>query len=676
VLIGSTVGVEVRAAVRPDGATPGRPTMPVARPRVGLRPASAVYVLAVLVIIGLALALRVSHLSDPTDISDEGIRGMQLRLMMAGFRPVTEIYASQGPLSLWIFYPLAALLGPDIVVGRLTVVLSSLVAIVGVMLLANRFAGRVGTLAAALTLAASPVFLENSRLAFVEVPSSACTVVAMVLVAQFQGTRKWYWLTASAVLLAVGTLAKPMAMVAAPAAAVLLLTLNGHTRRPWRRRLADLGLYGLVGCVACTVAVVAIGPSAVFDQVVSYRLAARATRGWDFLTNAGIVWQEVGRQGAGMLLLAIAGLIASILRRNPVGLAAVAWLVATLAALLTYSPLWPKHVAYVLPPLALLVGAGVAALWVALRDARRGAAFWFSAATAILTGGLLVWSLPSLLADDRALIERHVSSDLARYGDDLRIIAAATQPGDFIVMDDAYPAMLSGRLTPPWLADLSWNRILARALMPDDAIDATRMYNSRVLSIQDDHLGQLSRYVAWADREYVLVKSYAQRRPVRFRRVYVSRDVDRAPVLSALRAAIASPTDVTIGPADLLGYTIERRDLKAGSRADLTLLWQARQDAPSEHALVIRLRDSKGNVAQESQWKVGDGGQELQTWRAGDWQSQTLRLLIDDVPPGTYHLTLALVSPRGGPALVSVRSGDARAAAADELDLGEVAVIR
>jgi hypothetical protein len=423
--------------------------------------------------------------------------------------------------------------------------------------------------------------------------------------------------------------------------------------------------------------IVLIGPSIVYDQLVNYRLAARATRGWDVVTNLMLVWQELGRNGPGLLVAAAIGLVMALARRRPIEVSAVAWLLVTLAALLVYSPLWPKHVAYLMPPFAVLVGTGVAAIWSAVADGASNSSRRIGVVSALVVAGLLLWSMPAIAADDRALVYRHAGSDLARYGDDLRIVAAATRPGEFIVMDDAYASMLTGRLTPPWLADLSWNRVLARALTPDQAIEATRQYNSRVLGIQDDHLGQLSRYLAWADREYVLVKSYVQRRPARFRRVYVSRDVDRAPILEALRESIASSTDATIGPADLLGYELERRDLKAGSRIDLTLLWQTRQETPPEHALVVRLRDAAGTAVQESEWKLGDGGQELHSWHAGDWQSQTLRLLTEEVPPGTYRLTLALVSPRGGAEPANVRSGAVTVRpSGDEIDLGDVSVTR
>jgi hypothetical protein len=271
---------------------------------------------------------------------------------------------------------------------------------------------------------------------------------------------------------------------------------------------------------------------------------------------------------------------------------------------------------------------------------------------------------------------RKAGDDYARYADDRLIVEAATRPDDFVVIDDAYLGMMTGRLTPPSLADLSWNRILARALTADQAIAETRRYDSRILILQDDHLGQVQRYLTWADREYVLVKSYVQRRPARFRRVYAAPDLDLTAVRETLRASLAQPTEVTVGPAALLGYEVEPREIKAGSRLDLTLMFEALQDRPPEHALITRLRDASGDVPWEGEWKVGDGTQELHTWEAGRWQAQTMRLLVDDVPPGTYTLTIALQRPNGNPAQIATRSGATVWRTNDELDLGQVTVFR
>jgi len=445
--------------------------------------------------------------------------------------------------------------------------------------------------------------------------------------------------------------------------------------RPSRTRLVDLALFSLTGAVICALVVLAVGPSTLYEQVVAYRLGARAVRGWDLMSNARLIAEQLRLNGSGVLLAALVGLVAAVLDRRPLPVAVAAWLVGTFAALLAYSPLWEKHVTYLMPPLAILGGIGLAALVPLLfrRWSPRTLALGLPVVAAL---ALTVADAPTLAAADRAVMHRHAGDDFGRYADDLLIVQSATAPDDFVVVDDAYLAMLTGRLTPPLLADLSWNRILARALTADQAIAETRRFDSRILVLQDDHLGQVQRYLTWADREYVLVKSYAQRRPARFRRVYAAPGLDLAPVKVALRGSLAQPTEVTIGPAALLGYELERREIKPGSRVDLTLMLEALQNRPPEHALVVKLRDASGSAAWESEWKVGDGSQEFQTWGAGRWQAQTLRLLIEDVPEGAYTLTIALQRPNGNAAPVSVTSGAKVWRTGDEVDLGRVQVVR
>ena len=60
-------------------------------------------VVGVLALLGAALAMRLVNLNATIGKFDEGIRGEQLLLMAAGFRPFRDIFASQGPLSLDVF---------------------------------------------------------------------------------------------------------------------------------------------------------------------------------------------------------------------------------------------------------------------------------------------------------------------------------------------------------------------------------------------------------------------------------------------------------------------------------------------------------------------------------------------------------------------------------------------
>jgi 4-amino-4-deoxy-L-arabinose transferase-like glycosyltransferase len=681
-------------------------------PAVVTRPglALALEAAAIALILGVALWLRLAGISHPTDISDEGIRGVQLRLLQAGFRPVSDIYASQGPLSLWLFWPGVALVGPDIVVARMTVAVNSLIVLLGTAWLARARGGPFAGIVAAAVLAVSPVFLDNSRLAFVEVPSIAPTVLSLVLLLVFQRSGQRGWLAASAVLLAIGTLAKPMAAIAGLPALILLLAPSSprlpadarkaasdlSAARAWRARLTDLVMFALIGASICALVVLAVGPTTLYEQMVAYRIGARAVRGWDLASNARLIADQLQLNGWGVLLASLVGVAGVETRRQIVGLAVAAWMVGGLGALLMYSPLWEKHVTYLMPPLAILAGIGlasVAPLFRLMFPSSRSSvaipagssALWgprlrcpalAMAGLAVVAAILIVTSAPSVWAADRAILNRRAGDDFQRYSDDLLIVQAATARDDFVVIDDAYQAMLSGRLTPPFLADLSWNRILARALTADQAISETRRFDSKILVLQDDHLGQVQRYLTWADKEYVLVKSYQQRRPARIRRVYAQPGLDLSAARDALRASLAQPTDVTIGPARLLAYELERREIKPGSRVDLTLMFEALQDRPPEHALITRLRDTDGKVTWENEWKVGEGGQELHFWSAGRWQSQTMRLLVDDIEPGTYTVTIALQRPNGGPERVTATSGASAMPSGDEVDLGQVQVVR
>jgi hypothetical protein len=107
----------------------------------------------------------------------------------------------------------------------------------------------------------------------------------------------------------------------------------------------------------------------------------------------------------------------------------------------------------------------------------------------------------------------------------------------------------------------------------------------------------------------------------------------------------------------------------------LTVHWEALRDNPPGHDVVIRLRDTDGKPVQETEFAIGDGDQVFGTWRAGQWQLQTLRVEVDRrVRPGRYTLTLGLDSSDAGAR--SLRgTGDAVEINADgELVLGTMVI--
>jgi 4-amino-4-deoxy-L-arabinose transferase-like glycosyltransferase len=270
------------------------PTL-IGPPRAWVRPRAGgvVKVLALAALMAVALVPRLVGIANNTDLGDEGNRGLQLRMMAAGFRPVSEVYASQGPLSLVVFYPLYVLFGSDNVAARLADAVYGIAGIVATVCLGWAIGGPTAGIAAGLLLALSPVYLEYSRLALVEVPSLAPTLAALVALAAYRAGGRRPWLALSAVLLAVGTLAKPMAAVAALAAGTLIVA--GSDRRPAAaraRRLADLLIYGVVGLAVVIAIVFLVGPAEVWDQ---YSWSARPRSG----TRSSATASAPGPSGAG-----------------------------------------------------------------------------------------------------------------------------------------------------------------------------------------------------------------------------------------------------------------------------------------------------------------------------------------------------------------------------------------
>ena len=94
--------------------------------------------LGLIVLLALAIPTRMLNLDAFAGKFDEGIRGTQLMLMAAGYRPFRDIFASQGPLSLDIFFPTYLLFGQTLYptwlfntlwVGAVVVILTLLLAV-------------------------------------------------------------------------------------------------------------------------------------------------------------------------------------------------------------------------------------------------------------------------------------------------------------------------------------------------------------------------------------------------------------------------------------------------------------------------------------------------------------------------------------------------------------------
>jgi hypothetical protein len=652
--------------------------------------------LATLLIVAVALPMRLANIGSYSGKGDEGIRAEQLLLMAAGFRPVKEVFASQGPLSLDVFYPFYLALGQTLAGARLAVVVASLLAILATFWAGSLAGGRLGGWLAAALLIASPTFLKNSRLALVEIPAILPAIVALGAALAYQQRGERRWLVVSAIALALALAIKPMVVAVVPAVGLALLLRRSPTRggamncaptapaQVWAQFIApaaepippspehggvtsakpmfaprsgwgvgdllrDLLLYAAVAGAILAVIVVWVGPSDLYDQLIRYRVGSREAEGWSLRDNWEMLWGELQwDQPAFFGLAGLGGIILSIVRPR-VGLPLLTWGVLSFVLLLLYSPLGIKHAALQLPPTALLAGAGLGAVWQMVKPSPRPSPTgrgsipggtgrsvlrWGAAGAMGLAGLAYLAALPTVVVkDQQAMTVGDMGSD-PPYRQESQLVQSLTGPNDFILVDDPYLAFLNGRKMPPWLVDTSYFRIRSGALSGADVVDHAERFDVRLMLLASDNLRQLKKFGDWADEQFVVVK-IDERSNRKDRALYLAEDADLTAARAAVRAAVPGVVEVDGTLADQVrvrSYALEQDSVRSGGTVGLTVEWEALGPIPVDWRQVTFLRDRAGQIVDQSERSLGGGSGGTSTWTPGRWVFRSSGLSI---PPKT-----------------------------------------
>ncbi|MBA2447086.1 MAG: glycosyltransferase family 39 protein [Chloroflexi bacterium] len=601
-----------------------------------------------------ATFMRLVRLGNGGGDLDEGIRGMQLLLMSAGYRPVAEIYSSQGPLLLDLLYPVYHLFGETLGAARLAVALYSLIGILGAYWVARLLGGPIGGATAAALLALSPTYLRNSRQALAEAPALAPAILAVGAAVAYQRSGRRAWLLLSGVLLGVALLIKPIVV-----AAVVPIAVAAYLGP--RRGAGPVLLVGAVTAAVVVGIVLLTGLPAVFNQMVEYRLRSREASGWELRENWKLLQATLGRDGLGLFALAIGSGLALLTASPRRGLPFVLWPLASLGLLLAYAPLFPKHAVVVLPPLAVAAGAGAGLVWRAAR-ARR----WQGMLGLVLLAGpalFYLWSAPAVLAWDARLMSFGPSTEGERFAesaDAARTIATLTTRGQFVITDHPYLAFLAQRLVPPELADPSKTRVRARELTGEDIAASGEAYDARLVVLWGDRLRTLRGFTAWLDRTFLPVKVYA-RGPDSPRVVYARRDADSSVVRSALQDSIRTPSAVDFGNAlRLSGYSVDREELARNGDVGVAYEWEAVGRASVDYHILTELRGPDGQVWAAEELSLGGRSIGVTDWQPGRWLFQASTLEIPaEAPSGEYVLSVGVHDSRAR-AELAITAGDPR----------------
>jgi hypothetical protein len=606
-------------------------------------------------LLGVALVTRLVNLDAYTGKFDEGIRLEQLLLMRAGFRPVRDIFAGQGPLSLDLFYGPYLWFGQSLAAARGAVVLCSLFALLAAYWTASQVAGRLAGLLAVLLLVLSPLYLKNSRLALLEVPALAPAMLALGAALRYQRDGRRGWLALSAVALASALLIKPLVIGVAVPIGLSLLAQPGR-----RRCLTDLLRYALIVLAVGALVVALYGAEQVWQQVVVYRGSARSFNGWSLKENWSILSQELRDEPLPFYALAITSALALAAFRPRLGLPLALWPLTNLALLLVYSPLQFKHAAILLPSLALVTAVALSKLgqaaWAAwasrdygtirlkMSSRARPATCLALLVAAALT--LLVWylvALPATLRQLAQVMSGTAETRVETYADESRFINQLTGPSDFVLVDDPIVAYNARRLVPPALVDSSSYRVRSGALRGRDVVGAVEQFDVRLLFLFSDGLRELDSVDDFVDDRYRAIW-IAERQNGKDRALYLRDDADLTTARALLGAGLQVPPAAEFGgDLRLVGYNLIRDELPAGASTSLILHWEALRPMTPDYHVVTRLRGPDSQADYQSEKALGGGGEGTASWEPGRW---VVRSQMLTVPPravaGDYRLTISV----------------------------------
>jgi 4-amino-4-deoxy-L-arabinose transferase-like glycosyltransferase len=437
---------------------------------------------------------------------DEGVYLQTAWAVQRGHALYAETFSAQPPLLPTLLAGLFQLTGPSVEAARALVAGLSAAALVGVALLAGRGGGWVAGVGAMALLALSPGFLLGARTVSPEVPALALATLAVGLAVHAE--RRWGWWLAIGGVAALAALTKLSALVVVPALALPLLVGWVRAPRGWaalRPVVATLALPLLLG--ALVLAWVDLGAAA--DQVLGLRADAYDAYPEPPLENARRI-VAVARAHPAAGLLALVGVVALWQRgRWLTLLTSLTLLLTTLAALLTYRPLFGHHLVLLWPPVAALGGVGLAALAgasVRLARARRPAAL-----APILALGAAAALLPSVAATSLQSLPAGEDRAVSAPAEAVAALAALP-PASVVLTDGQLVAFAAGQPAPPALVDTSAVRIGAGYLDPEGIRDFVRTERPDAILLWSNRLWHIPGFRSWVRQRYRLAGTFGGNR--------------------------------------------------------------------------------------------------------------------------------------------------------------------
>lgn len=291
---------------------------------------------------------------------DEGINLVKAQMVLRGFGLYTDIWNDQPPLLTYLLAAVVRVFGLRANAGRLLVLLLACGLMWATLQYLSSVWGNWHAAAGAILLFLLPLYTDLSVSVLVGLPAIALGMVSMWALVLWHKRQKYVWLVVSALGLALSILTKVFTGLLAPIfLAGILAAEFGQYRETsnWRRLVTPALLWGAAFTLFLVVpAVILIHPGN-FGQLLEEHIAARQLAVYRNDPSYSLAWQL--QEARPVLLLAILGVVYTILSRHWLGLYALAWMGTAYLLLFRHVPVWSHQQLLITIPAAVL-GAGAA----------------------------------------------------------------------------------------------------------------------------------------------------------------------------------------------------------------------------------------------------------------------------------------------------------------------------
>ena len=590
----------------------------------------------------LAVVLRAVNLDVPSGF-DEGIYASGLLLMRDGLIPHRDFFHAQGPLFLFSILPAYVLGGETLAAARAGVVAWSLLGIAGLGLAGWISAGRAGALCAVAASTLSTDYLAVSRSALAEAPAIGLSSAAVGASAMYYSRGLRVWLMASALLLMCAVLVK--ALVISAAVPVAILVLAGRVGSI-QCRIQDAAAVSVAALVLMAAVVLVCDPASVWQQAVVYHSQLKDAYPLKVGRNIELFRQAGGAELSALYALGLLGILMMALERRVIGVACALWALASAGVLVTHSPLFARHLAAVVPALALAcAGLGLLA---SRPRARLG--------VGVLTTGILVavsvswsglWTLAAPVPRQPMLEEGVVA------------LEQLTSESDNIFTDHAViPFMAHRTLTPP-LADLSRARVQSGTLSDRSLQELIHTWRPAAVLWWFEYVRE-----AYPRLHDQLIDMYT---PIW--------STEGGRTLAVLGDGLSLPAEFldgyrpagrpTFGEALFLQSVKHPGTGRAGTNLEVRLLWNVLERPAGDWTAVVTVRRNTGAEAGRGIAWLGEGWASTTRWRPGTVAASYLVVPLQQDARGSFRVFLELVDSNGSP--VTVRGSRVRDGVSTEI---------